>query len=133
MPRNIAKATRETNMEVCNIENRRQTDKRDVVHICLWVSMYSKSLREYESMIPILRRKLGENINQALEQIYFILTTIKKDVCRATQPPCHIIFEHMFAINYLQLSLFWKMQPLFGWPFNFHNIVNLRDNLARNR
>ena len=48
MPSNIAKATRETNMEVCNIENRRQTDKKDLVQICFWVSMYSKSLREYE-------------------------------------------------------------------------------------
>ena len=42
MPSNIAKATRETNMEVCNIENRRQTDKKDLVQICLWVSIYSK-------------------------------------------------------------------------------------------
>ena len=42
MPSNIAKATRETNMEVCNIENRRQTDKKDLVQICLWFSIYSK-------------------------------------------------------------------------------------------
>ena len=48
MPSNIAKATRETNMEVFDVENRRQTDKRDLVQICLWGSMYSKSLREYE-------------------------------------------------------------------------------------
>ena len=48
MSSNIAKATRETNMEVFDIENRRQTDKRDLVQICLWGSMYSKSLREYE-------------------------------------------------------------------------------------
>ena len=44
MPSNIAKATRETKMEVCNIENRRQTDKKDLVQICLWVSIYSKGI-----------------------------------------------------------------------------------------
>ena len=42
MPSNIAKATRETNIEICNIENRRQTDKKDLVQICLWFSIYSK-------------------------------------------------------------------------------------------
>ena len=48
MPSNIAKATKETNVVVCNIENRKLTDKRYLLQGRLWVPMCIKALRHWE-------------------------------------------------------------------------------------